>query len=492
MLDTWLARTFVPGLPVNARVLLAGRAAPSGAWTAAYGDALLEVPLGGLAPAAAERLLATRAWTPSVNLLAHGHPLTLRLALALRGRSRPAGDDGTDLGPPRRRASRGRTWTGSTPGHGERSGGGVVSPGDHPPARPRWCPTSRPGGVRRLRALPFAELGPDGLIVDDAVREAAAALLRATDPVTYRAPPRRRLAQLRRELRDAPRPRSSGATRPTCCTSWSTRSCATLLPRGRRALRRGARARRTTARDRRDRLRTCRRRRRGAARTWWRRGPTRSASPRRRRRGRGFRCRSELEDVSAPSGARPGRAAVAGAPPPRPRAARSARPVLPHELSRDGGTSPSVAQAALVLDIKRTTSSCARRCGASTSPRPMSPRSTAAARWVLGYVPVRRRSRRGRRRAPLLLNDMGPASVDGWLARRRRARAAARPRTACSTRRIAGCVLDGEPSRPHPARVRRPALPPGARGARGRRAKSCCGTSGATSGRAAPTSWRSS
>ena len=54
-----------------------------------------------------------------------------------------------------------------------------------------------------LQALPFAEVGPDGLLVDDAVREATAALLRATDPVTYR---RHRVAawrQLRRELRDA-------------------------------------------------------------------------------------------------------------------------------------------------------------------------------------------------------------------------------------------------------------------------------------------------
>src|SRR3954454_18453482 len=54
-----------------------------------------------------------------------------------------------------------------------------------------------------LLALPFAELGPDGLLVDDAVREATAALLRASDPVTFR---RHRVAawrQLRRELRDA-------------------------------------------------------------------------------------------------------------------------------------------------------------------------------------------------------------------------------------------------------------------------------------------------
>ena len=54
-----------------------------------------------------------------------------------------------------------------------------------------------------VQALPFAEVGPDGLLVDDAVREATAALLRATDPVTYR---RHRVAawrQLRRELRDA-------------------------------------------------------------------------------------------------------------------------------------------------------------------------------------------------------------------------------------------------------------------------------------------------
>src|SRR4029079_15273633 len=54
-----------------------------------------------------------------------------------------------------------------------------------------------------LQALPFAQVGPDGLLVEDAVREATAALLRATDPVRYRLHRVAAWRQLRRELRDA-------------------------------------------------------------------------------------------------------------------------------------------------------------------------------------------------------------------------------------------------------------------------------------------------
>jgi len=52
----------------------------------------------------------------------------------------------------------------------------------------------------RLSALPFVELGREGLVVHDAVREAAAALLRAGDPVRHRAHRADAWRQIRREL----------------------------------------------------------------------------------------------------------------------------------------------------------------------------------------------------------------------------------------------------------------------------------------------------
>ena len=65
----------------------------------------------------------------------------------------------------------------------------------------RCCRTSRrrrPSSASR--ALPFVELGREGLVVHDTVREAVAALLRATDPVRRRAYRAAAWRQIRREL----------------------------------------------------------------------------------------------------------------------------------------------------------------------------------------------------------------------------------------------------------------------------------------------------
>ena len=58
----------------------------------------------------------------------------------------------------------------------------------------------------RLRALPFVELGREGLVVHDTVRECVAALLRATDPVRYREYRGAAWRQIRRELEGAAGP----------------------------------------------------------------------------------------------------------------------------------------------------------------------------------------------------------------------------------------------------------------------------------------------
>jgi hypothetical protein len=63
----------------------------------------------------------------------------------------------------------------------------------------------------RLGALPFTELGREGLVVHDAVREAVAALLRATDPVRERAYRTAAWRQIRRELAEAAGPRRWGS-----------------------------------------------------------------------------------------------------------------------------------------------------------------------------------------------------------------------------------------------------------------------------------------
>ena len=67
----------------------------------------------------------------------------------------------------------------------------------------------------RLAALPFVELGREGLVVHDTVREAVAALLRATDPVRHRAYRARRLAADPPRARGRGRRRRAGPRSPT-------------------------------------------------------------------------------------------------------------------------------------------------------------------------------------------------------------------------------------------------------------------------------------
>ena len=71
------------------------------------------------------------------------------------------------------------------------------------------------GAFARLRALPFVELGREGLVVHDTVREAVAALLRATDPVRHRAYRAAAWRQIRRELDGAGRRGALGVDRRT-------------------------------------------------------------------------------------------------------------------------------------------------------------------------------------------------------------------------------------------------------------------------------------
>jgi hypothetical protein len=232
LLDDWLRRRLVPALPDHVRVVLAGRDAPAAAWTAALGELLSVVALAGLDGGEAEELLrraGVRAPEAArINRLAHGHPLSLRLAasalaarpgLTLEQATVPAVVDQIaalyleGLDPATRRALDAaavvrrptRSLLEAMLGEGEDA----------------W---------RGLDALPFTETGPDGLVLHDTVRAAVDAALRAGDLGRRRRLRAAAFARLQSELRDAP-PAELGATPPTC-SSWSTtRSCATASSR---------------------------------------------------------------------------------------------------------------------------------------------------------------------------------------------------------------------------------------------------------------------
>ncbi len=217
LLDGWLRQTFLPSLPEHARVVLATRDAPGAVWRASFGELLRAVPLGPLSPAAAAEVLRLAGLDEGqaewVNRFVRGHPLSLQLAAsAIRERPDAPEDavlptvvqelaalylDGLD---PATRAALDAT---SVLRRVTLSLLGALLP-DEPPQAP----------FARLAALPFVELGREGLVVHDTVRETVGALLRATDPVRHRAYRGAAWRQIRHELA-APPARRAGLRWPT-------------------------------------------------------------------------------------------------------------------------------------------------------------------------------------------------------------------------------------------------------------------------------------
>ncbi len=203
LLDDWLRLTFLPSLPEHARVVLATRDAPGAVWRSSFGELLRPLPLGPLAPADAAEVLRRagldEAQAEWVNRFVRGHPLSLQLAAsAIQERPGAPEDavlptvvqelaalylDGLD------EATREALDATSVLRRVTLSLLAALLPGEPPQA-----------AFARLAALPFVELGREGLVVHDTVREAVAALLRATDPVRHRGYRGAAWTQIRREL----------------------------------------------------------------------------------------------------------------------------------------------------------------------------------------------------------------------------------------------------------------------------------------------------
>jgi hypothetical protein len=196
LIDSWLRLELLPSLPRGARLLITSRGPAPPAWHAELGPQLRTLPLGPLAPPAAEALLRragrSAADARELNRFAHGHPLSLLLAAAAPALPTVADTlaglylDGLD--PATRRALDAACVTRRT----TLSLLEATLPGE--PAAEAFS---------RLRALPFTELGADGLVIQDTVREAAAAMLRAGDPAAHRRLKVAAWHHLRAEMRDA-------------------------------------------------------------------------------------------------------------------------------------------------------------------------------------------------------------------------------------------------------------------------------------------------
>ena len=186
ILDPWLRQAFVPALTDNVRIILSGRETPMTGWPSELGGLFRGLAVENLSHADAAALLVRagvdKADAERIYRLARGHPLSLRLAASaladrpgisleavtvqalveeltelylgvLDARTREALDAASVV----RRATLSLLAV--------------------------MLPESAPqDAFDRLRVLPFVELGDDGLVLHDTVREAVAAHLRSSDP----------------------------------------------------------------------------------------------------------------------------------------------------------------------------------------------------------------------------------------------------------------------------------------------------------------------
>lgn len=200
-IDPWLREAFVPALTDNVRIVLAGREPPMTGWPRALSGLFRSLPLGNLPREAAHHLLREAGMSDRdadrINRLARGHPLSLRLAASALSGS-PADPEVSTvramvqeltelylarLDPATRQALEAAAVV-------RRPTISLLS---------AMLPEAAPGDTfERLRDLPFVEVGNDGLVLHETVREVVAAFLRSSDPDRSR---RYRIAAWR-QLRD--------------------------------------------------------------------------------------------------------------------------------------------------------------------------------------------------------------------------------------------------------------------------------------------------
>ena len=208
LLDAWLRQSFVPALPQNARLLLAGRDTPS-AWQRDLGDLLRTIRLDNLSDEAARTLLRRAgvdgAVAGRVARVARGHPLSLQLAAgALAERPGLPAQDAV-LGPMVEELA--RLYIDGLDRMTRRAlDAAAVVRRTTLTLLEAMLPDDDPAELfGALRALSFVELGAEGLVVHDTVRVATSTLLQASDPARHRAHRRAAWTRLRAELRTAGR-----------------------------------------------------------------------------------------------------------------------------------------------------------------------------------------------------------------------------------------------------------------------------------------------
>jgi len=211
LIDSWLRQVFLPSLGRRVRTILASREAPRPAWRIdpawrTHFDSLLLETFPS--PTAHEYLTAnglTESSARDLNRIAHGHPMALSLGLALYssgGRIRRTASthhqvlehmaslflEGAD--------SQTREVVQASC---------LVRTATSPLLAAMLPHVSAEDSLNRLRDLPFVTSSPDGLLVHDAVRGPVTAALKSLDPARYQHYRRAASQVVRDQYKNAPR-----------------------------------------------------------------------------------------------------------------------------------------------------------------------------------------------------------------------------------------------------------------------------------------------
>ena len=206
LLDTWLRLAFIPSLGDNVKVVLAGREPPNPAWNVApewqgWFGVLSLGPLND--DEAIDVLMRAGVSEPDsirINRVARGHPLALKLAASTVAQ-RPELDL-EEVAIPTVLRGLTRLYLADVDDPMTRRGieaSSVVRRTTQSLLGAMLADAVPHDLYERLGALPILEYGRDGLIMHDAVREAVAAALKASDPARYQDYRRSAWRQLRSE-----------------------------------------------------------------------------------------------------------------------------------------------------------------------------------------------------------------------------------------------------------------------------------------------------
>lgn len=209
LLDTWLRQTLLPALGDQVRFVLAGRQPPVSTWltSAEWSGLFRAIAIGPLSEQESLELLAQGGISDErargINRFARGHPLALKLAAAT-AKDRPGLtlEEGAVqqvvqqlsqlfLADVEDEATREALEAASVVRRITRS------------LLTTMCPEAPSEVYERLAALPFMDSRRDGLRMHDAVHESLAASLKSADPSRYREYRRAAWRQLRSEVRQA-------------------------------------------------------------------------------------------------------------------------------------------------------------------------------------------------------------------------------------------------------------------------------------------------